>query len=131
MRAGLVLLALLLLIFPLRSLTNRRPRPGIAAASEAPALRLHLTITSTTFPFRFSISHLGRAVWVGESSGSSSAKDLSLAFPPEGIDLLVEASWAGKKETAVRLDVSREAAVPVAKTLWGTDGVNDVLTFQP
>ena len=131
MRAGLVLLALLLLIFPLRSLTNRRAAPAAGVARDNTAAPLHLTITSTTFPFRFSISHLGHVVWRGESITNSSSKDLALALPGEGIDLLVEASWAEKKETAVRLEISRAAGSPSAKTLWGTNGLNDVLTFQP
>jgi len=130
LRAGLVLFALLLLLFPLHSLTSRRPVLG-AVGGPAPRSTLHLTITATTFPFRFSISHLGREVWAGESDASSRAKDLTLAFPPEGIDLLVEASWAEKKETAVRLEVARDAGAPMAKTLWGTERVNDVLSFQP
>ena len=132
MRAGLVLLALFALILPLRSLTSRRTAPArsteLAAAQRS---RGHLTITSTSIPFRFVISHLGKVIWEGECNENSRSKDLDLAFPREGIDLLVEATWPMEKLTAVRLEVTRDAGEPIAQTLWGTARVDDVMTFVP
>ncbi len=127
LRAGLVLLALLTLILPLRGLTNRRlPARVRPAPSAAPLASVHLAITATTFPFHFAISHLGKIIWAGESATGRSEKEVALPFPPEGIDLLVEANWEGEQETAVRLEVAR-----AGQTLWGTRRVNDVLTFLP
>lgn len=129
-RAGLVLLALLTLILPLRSLTARRSEQPMAAPKAAALAQVRLTITSTAFPFRFEISHLGKNIWEGESDQSSAAKDIALPFPSEGVDLLVGASWTEQKEAAVRVEVSREGRPPIAKTLWGTAHVDDVLTFS-
>jgi hypothetical protein len=131
-RAGLVLLALLLLIVPLRSLTSQRAAPTLVPAPPATApTSIRLTIISTTYPFRFEISNLGKTIWKGESKESSSSKALALSFPPEGIDLAVAASWAQPKETAVRVEVARGENPPLTRTLWGTARVNDVLTFAP
>jgi hypothetical protein len=132
LRASLALLALLSLLLPLQSLTNHRVEQTMfAAVPSATAARVHLTITSTTVPFRFEISHLGKVIWEGESTETNAAKDVSLLFPPEGIDLLVDASWTQKKETAVRVEVTHDDGTPIARTLWGAEHVNDVLTFAP
>ena len=128
-RAGLVLLALLLLILPLRSLTNRRAQVISPATPPASAAKVDLTITCTSYPFQFEISHLGKTIWKGESLTSSSSETVALAFPPQGIDLTVRAFWAEPSEAAVRLDLARSDETPIAKTLWGTGKVNDVVTF--
>ena len=132
LRTGFVLLAMLLLILPLRSLTNARTRPvPTSALSGAPSATVKLTITSTTVPFRFQISHLGKTIWESESSASSSSKSLTMPFPAEGVDLAVQASWPEKKETAIRVEAARGENAPIDRTLWGTEKVNDVVTFAP
>lgn len=131
-RTGFVLLALLLLILPLRSLTNARVRTiPMSALSGAPSATVQLTITSTTIPFRFQISHLGKTIWEGESNASSSAKSLTMPFPVEGVDLVVQASWPEKKETAIRIEAAHGERAPISRTVWGTEQVNDVVTFAP
>ncbi|MGH8092119.1 MAG: hypothetical protein ACREIF_01430 [Chthoniobacterales bacterium] len=131
-RTALVLLALLLLVLPLRSLTNARTQATTAPPSPAAAaIPVRLTITSTTFPFRFQISHLGKTIWKGESTTSSSSKSVTMRFPSEGVDLVVEASWPEKKETAIRVEAVRGESAPIARTLWGTGEVNDVVTLGP
>ncbi len=131
-RAGLIVVALLLLLAPLRSLTSARSTPSLAPAASSPdASTVSLTITSTSYPFQFEISHLGKTIWKGENNTSTSSKTLALNFPPEGIDLVVAASWAQRQETAVRLQVARGDGAPLSKTLWGTEQVNDVVTFAP
>ena len=132
MRAGLMLLALLALLLPLRGLTSGRSAPASSPeTASAPRSRVHLTITSTSIPFRFTISHLGRVVWKDESNEGSRSKDLELVFPREGIDLLVEATWPMEKLTAIRLEVTRGEGAPIVQTLWGTARVDDVITFVP
>jgi hypothetical protein len=88
-----------------------------------------LTITCTTAPFHFQISALGKVIWEGESTTSSSSKILMMQFPSEGVDLVVEASWPGKKETAIRIEAARGENAPIARTLWGTERVSDVVTL--
>jgi hypothetical protein len=52
-----------------------------------------------------------------------------MTFPPEGIDLVVDAKWQGEKQTAVRLDVTVDGTDSMTRTLWGTTGASGVLTF--
>jgi hypothetical protein len=126
-----VVIALLAVLWPLRSLTTRRTEAPSAAAptADAPESNVHLVLTSTSFPFTFEVLHLGKAIWKGEATESSVAKDVKMAFPSEGIDLLVDAKWQGDKQAAVRLDVTPDDGNPVTKTLWGNGSVSGVLTF--
>ena len=89
----------------------------------------YVQCTSTTSPFTFEVSHLGKTIWKGEASESSVARDVQLIFPREGIDLLIDAKRQGQKQNAVKVDLTPEGGDTITKTLWGTTGVNDVLTF--
>lgn len=128
-RAGLVVLALLALLWPLRRLTSHETVP-VHSPQPTAIVPVHVAITSTVFPFRFSISHLGKTIWQGESTESSSSSQAVIPFPPEGIDLLVDASWVEKKEAAVRVDITLPNGTPISQTLWGSGHVDDVLTFR-
>jgi hypothetical protein len=131
LRVLLVVIALLVILWPLRSLTTHRPEsPSTSSsAAAAPESNVHLVLTSTSFPFTFEVSHLGKTIWKGEAMESSVARDVKMAFPPEGIDLLVDAKWQGAQQTAVKLDVTPDSSDTMTKTLWGTGGVSGVLTF--
>jgi len=133
LRAVLAVLALLALLAPLRSLTNRRTAAAPAQQAMAGAVtkkKLRLELTSTTAPFKYQITSGGEPIWKGESDSTSVATDLELEFPPEGIDLVLDASWTEKKPTAVRLTLTPQASATMAKTVWGTTSVSEVLTFQ-
>jgi hypothetical protein len=134
LRAVLVALALLALLAPLRSLTNRR-NAAVAPVQQAMAgavtkKKLRLELTSTTAPFKYQITSGGEPIWKGESDSTSVVTDLELEFPPEGIDLVLDASWTEKKPTAVRLTLTAQGSATMAKTVWGTTSVSEVLTFQ-
>jgi hypothetical protein len=130
-RVLLVVIGLLLVLLPLRSLTSHRPeKPSTAAPPVGPMTsNVHLVLTSTTFPFTFEISHLGKTIWKGDALEGSVARDVQMSFPPEGVDLLIDAKWQDQKQTAVRLDVTPEGSDTITKTLWGNTQVSDVLTF--
>jgi hypothetical protein len=131
LRLSLVVIALLAVLWPLRSLTIHRAESPSASlpAAAAPESNVHLVLTSTSFPFTFVVSHLGKTIWKGEAVESSVARDVKMAFPPEGVDLLVDTKWQSDKQAAVRLDVAVDNGDPATKTLWGTGSVSGVLTF--
>ena len=130
LRALLVVIALLVLLWPLRNLTSHHAK-GPPSLPQTPATEsnAHLGLTSTTFPFTFEISHLGKTIWKGEATENSVARDVQLIFPREGIDLLIDAKWEGQRQTAVKIDLTPEGGDTITKTLWSTTEVNDVLTF--
>jgi hypothetical protein len=130
LRVLLVVIALLAVLWPLRSLTTHRTgRPPAPPQTATAQSNVRLVLTSTTVPFTFEISHLGKTIWKGEATESSVARDVQVTFPPEGIDLLIDVKWQGQKQTAVKVDVTLEGGDTITKTLWGTTQVNDVLTF--
>jgi hypothetical protein len=90
---------------------------------------VHLVLTSTSFPFTFEVLHLGKTIWKGEATASTVTNDVKMAFPQEGIDLLLDTKWQGDKQGAVKLDVTVGNSDTMTKTLWGTGDVNGVLTF--
>jgi hypothetical protein len=130
-RAIMTVLALLALLFPLQRLTSHQSAPVIPPPSQVSTARkkLHLELSSTTVPFKFRVTHSGELIWSGESSSPTVATDTELSFPPEGIDLVLDVSWPEDKETAVRLALTPEDAETIAKTVWGTTGASEVLTF--
>src|SRR5690349_257267 len=125
LRVLLVVIALLAALWPLRSLTTHRAETASTPPQTAstPESNVHLVLTSTSIPFTFEVSHLGKTIWKGEAMESTVARDVKLAFPPEGIDLLVDANWQGAQQTAVKLDVTPDSSDTMTKTLWGTGGV--------
>jgi hypothetical protein len=131
LRVLLVVIALLVVLWPLHRLTaHRAETPSQPAQTTATSeANVHLVLTSTSFPFSFEVSHLGKTIWKSESTESSIARDVKLEFPPEGIDLLLDVKCQGDKQAAVKLDVTVDNGDTMTKTLWGTGGVSGVLTF--
>jgi hypothetical protein len=131
LRVILVVIALLVVLWPLRRLTTHRAESPSSPSQTATASEsgVHLVLTSTTFPFTFEVSHLGQTIWKSEATESSVSRDIRMAFPREGVDLLVNAKWVGDKEAAVKVDVTPDGGDTITKILWGTGGVSEVLTF--
>ena len=131
LRVLLVVVALLGVLWPLRSLTTHRAENSsvLSQTAATPESNVHLALTSTSFPFTFEVSHLGKTIWKGEAGANSIARDVTMAFPPEGVDLLVDAKWQGDKQGAVKVDVTVDDGDAVTRTLWGNGSVNGVLTF--
>jgi hypothetical protein len=131
LRVLLVVIALLVVLWPLRSLTTHRVESPSTSQGSAGTVQsnVHLVLTSTSFPFTFEVSHLGKTIWKGEAAESSAAHDVKMTFPPEGIDLLIEAKWQGDKQAAVKADVTVNGGDTITRTLWGTEKVSGVLTF--
>ncbi len=134
LRAFLVVIALLALMAPLRTLTSRRSETATLVKQAAQSLtaknKVRLELTSTTVPFKYQITGGGKTIWSGESNSTTVATDAELNFPPEGIDLVLDASWNEKKQTAVKLALIPQDSDVMAKTIWGTTSVSEVLTFQ-
>jgi hypothetical protein len=133
-RAVLVVIVLLALLAPLRTLTDRRSETATSlqqgVQGSAAKKKFRLELTSTTVPFKYQITSGGETIWTGESNSTSVATDMELKFPPEGIDLVLDATWIEEKQTAVRLALIPQGSDMMAKTIWGTTSVSEVLTFQ-
>jgi hypothetical protein len=133
-RVILVVMALLVLLAPLRMLTGRPHEPATPVTQAAPDAKakkkFRMELTSTTVPFKYQITSAGENIWSGETNSTTVVTERELRFPPEGIDLVLYASWNEEKPTAVRLMLKPEGSDTMAKTVWGTTSVSEVLTFK-
>jgi hypothetical protein len=129
-QAALVVAGLLLLWFPLHSLTQRHPVMVTPAATPPLTKHVQMALRSTS-PFRFQVSYLGRVVWEGtdDSAEKESTKDLDIDFPNEGIDLAVDVTWATKGLAAAEISLTVEGT-EMHKTVWGKGSASDVVTFK-
>lgn len=133
-RALVMLAVLLALLVPIRHLTGRReiprPEPVTNASSAETEHSTPIEITTSRIPCRFSIRHLGKMVWSGELTSANASKEIPLAFPTEGIDLVVEAIWQGNEPAAFRVHVESPTGASDEQTIWGEGRASDVLTFR-
>ena len=53
-----------------------------------------------------------------------------MAFPKEGVDLLVEASWNDDGPAVLKISLTRGDEAATTRMLWGNRNVSDVLTFR-
>ena len=129
-QAALVVVGLLLLLFPLHSLTQQHSVMVMPAATPHPTKHVQLALRSTA-PFRFQVLYLGQVVWEGadDSAEEETTKNLDIDFPKEGIDLAVDVTWATKVLAAAELSVTVDGT-ELHKTLWGQGSASDVVTFK-
>jgi len=128
-RAAVALAVLLLLLVPLRSFTGARPPVAATVVAATPETTAHLEIVSTKSPFTFSVGYLGKPIWHGTSDGPTTASDVKLPIPKEGIDLSLDVGWTGPETSAAKLVLSHDDNEPTERTVWGSGQASDILTF--
>ena len=129
--ALVALVALLSLAVPIQELTMRshpKPSPVVRAV---PAKSVRLEVVGTAPSFEFNVSYLGREIWSGTGHQSPSYADFQLPLPKEGIDLEVNARFPDSSLHALRLTLSTGDGVGIERSAWGTNALDEVLTFQP
>ncbi|MBW0000208.1 MAG: hypothetical protein JO015_13990 [Verrucomicrobia bacterium] len=123
--------ALLLLALPIRELTARSRSKPAPAVQAAPDRSVRLEITGTASAFEFNVSYLGREIWSGTGHQAPSHADFKLPVPKEGIDLEVSARFPDASLHALRLTFSTGDGIGIERSAWGTDTLDEVLTYQP
>jgi len=129
--AGLVL-ALVLLAFPLRHLTSglRKEASPITAVAASELKSVELKLLSSAVPYSFEIQFLGKPLWAGTSQQTIETKTVQIPFPPEGVDLTVDAHWTNPGMAAVQLTVTASDQAPLSQTMWGERKVSGTITFK-
>jgi len=133
-RALLAFVIIALLGWPLWRLTH----PELGAALPGPvatpvpevrkAISLHLTFT--TVPKSFTVRHLEDDVWKESKPEAEMDHELSLVYPPEGVDLQFHVEWPDDvPAAAMRAQLTDPAGDTHEKSLWGKGVTDDVLTF--
>lgn len=127
----MVLVALLALALPIRELTSRSHASPAPVATSPPTKPVRLELVGTASSFEFDVSYLGRKIWSGTGHQSPAHADFQLPLPKEGIDLEVNARFPDSNLHALRLTFSTGDGIGIERSAWGTDALDEVLTFQP
>jgi hypothetical protein len=129
---GLVL-ALVLLAFPLRYLTSAArvatppAKSDVATSNEKP---VELKLVSSAVPFTFEIQFLGKPLWTGTAQRATETRTVQIPFPPEGVDLTIAARWTNPGMAALQLTVTPADQPSLSQTLWGDGKVSDTITLK-
>jgi hypothetical protein len=129
---GLVI-ALVLLVFPLRYLTSAARNETPPASSETAPSNLksvELKLVSSAVPFTFEIRFLGKPLWTGTAQRTTESKTVQIPFPAEGVDLTIDGHWANPGMAALQLTVTPSDQPPLSQTLWGDGKVSDTITLR-
>jgi len=133
LNALIAFLAIALLGIPVQRLTRAvaiaAPTPAPAAADAGQKVPVELRFT--TPPKSVRIQHLGKVIWSADEPGASTDAELTLAWPKEGIDLLVEIAWPDDAPlAAARVVLTDPDGNDHTESIWGAGPTNKVLTFQ-
>lgn len=134
LRAFLAFLILLGLGFPLHRLLHSH---GVANTAEnvlepekpPTEAKVQLQVSFTTPPTEFRVQSLGREVWKETNPGEQLQHELPLAFPKEGIELLVDAAWPAGTRGAAQVRLTDPEGIEHVKHLFGEGAVSEVLAF--
>ncbi len=137
MEMTLLLVAFLLALVPLRSLTGRQANPEIPpivhpSVAEVSLIPVKMRLRFTGKPVRVEVKHLGKTLWAEDVIRNNEVEARTqLDLPEEGIDLLLNLQWAERESlSAVELTLEPEGIEERSVTVWGRGEVSDVLTFQ-
>lgn len=133
LRTITVVILLMLAGIPLWRMTHEAAAASVIPTVAAPEAQstVHMEAGFAPKPLRFEVSYLGKTIWQSDLVTSLTARtDITMPYPKEGVDLEYKVVWPpGTAQCAARLSVAANDAEPVVKTLWGSDAVDDVLTF--
>ena len=115
---------------PLWKLTRANTAVAAPVQSAAAEAKVALRLTFSSPPRSFSIAHLGSIVWSDETQAADVTKTLTLAYPKEGVDLVVKVAWPAEAgDAAVRVRLTDPAGGEHDKTVWGRGEIEEVVTF--
>lgn len=129
-RALIAFLFIALAGVPLWKLTRANTAVAAPAQTAAVEAKIALRLTFSNPPRSFSVAHLGSIVWSDATQAADVTKTLALAFPKEGVDLVVKVVWAADAgEAAVRVRLTDPDGNEHDKTVWGRGEMEEVVTF--
>jgi hypothetical protein len=132
-RALLAFLVIGLMGWPLWVLTRPEevvaaPAPQSSASDVKKAIGLHLTFTVA--PKSFTVRNLTEDIWKVTAPAADMEQTVSIAYPPEGVDLQFHIEWPDDAPlAAMRVQLTDPAGDAHEKSVWGKGTVDEVLTF--
>ncbi len=136
LRAFLTLAVLLALAWPLFRITQPASAgehpPSEASPNEKPAVtvtKIPLVLNFTRGAERIELRHLGEVVWSKDRPAAREALDLSVPFPPEGIELGVQVQWTPGALSALRLQLTTPEGKELERSVWGEEATDTIVSF--
>ena len=130
LRVALMVLALLLMAWPVWRVTRGGETVAAAPASSSAAaptvFTLHVTFAHP--PAAFALLSLGQPILEGKNAAEFSGT-WRAALPREGADLLLKVTWppgAGRTAVEVRIDAGNETRID--RTFWGQGALTEIVT---
>jgi hypothetical protein len=104
--------------------------PPEAAPAKVDAQSIGLQLAFTTVPRRVVVRHLEKDIWTEDSPQASMDRELPLAFPGKGVDLVFHIEWPDDGPlAAARVRLTDPVGDIHEKSVWGKGTVDEVLTF--
>ena len=130
LRALLAFAVIALAGVPLWKLTRGGDAVAAPARTAAADAQLPMRLTFSVAPRSFSILHLGAVLWADGTHGTDVTKTVALAYPKEGVDLLVKVVWpTDAGDAALRVRLTDPDGGEHDKTIWGRGEMEEVVTF--
>jgi hypothetical protein len=133
LNALLAFLAIGLLGYPVYRLTRATALASAPAATKAaaPLVKVPVEWQFTVPPKSVRLRHLGKTVWSADAPGASADAALTIPWPDEGVDLLVEIAWPDDAPlAAARIVLTNPAGDELTRSIWGRGTTSEVLTFR-
>lgn len=133
LHALIAFLAIGLLGIPVQRLTRASAvsAPTPAPVKSSATAQVPIAFEFTTPPQSVRVKHLGKVVWSSEVPGASAEAELSLPWPEDGVDLLIEIAWPGDAPlSAARIVLTDPTGEEQTRSIWGRGPASDVLTFR-
>lgn len=133
-RALIALAILLALGWPLHRLLSagESGSGGVRPAAQQVDQKrpVHLQVSFTAAPAQLRVLSLGEVVWTETMPAPEVERDLTVAFPKEGIELEVDVDWPEGATNAAKVVLTDPEGVQHAGFVWGSGKTTEVLTFQ-
>lgn len=130
-RALVALAILLALGWPLHRLLDasetERGGPVEKVEQKRP---VHLQVSFTAAPAALRVLSLGETVWTEANPGLEVERDLTVAYPKEGIELQVEIDWLEEARNAAKVVLTDPEGAQHPGFVWGSGKTTEVITFQ-
>ena len=131
LNALLAFLAIGLLGFPVYRLTRAPASAPVLTKPAVPLAKVPVAWQFTVPPKAVRIRHLGKVVWSADTPGASAEAALTLPWPREGVDLLIEIAWPDDAPlAAARVVLTDPAGDEQTRSIWGRGATSEVLTFH-
>jgi hypothetical protein len=91
---------------------------------------VHLQVSFTAAPAGLRVLSLGEAVWTETKPALEAERDLTVAFPKEGMELEFDVDWPEGARAAAKVVLTDPEGAQHTGFVWGSGKTTEVLIFE-